>query len=363
MELLRGLVILIILTNVALSNDAKYYQYDEYINTFSQGSISDNFIKTIQNDSQAIKQNDKKIKIVMVYPGNQISDYWRNSKLSFEKRLNELNIKYELVDFFTKPAIEIKEQAKLLLKAIKNNTDYLIFTLDANKHAKFIERIISKKKTKLILQNITTPLKKWKKRQPFLYVGFDHAIGSKFLADYYMSETNNEGNYAVLYGAKGYVSYMRGTKFVEYITKNSNLKLVHEYYVDFNKEKAIKATRDLLKINKDLKFIYACSTDIALGVIEVLKEQNLLGKIKVNGWGGGNNELKAIEAGELDITVMRMNDDNGVAMAEAVKLDLLGKSNKVPTIYSGEFSLVKKGIDKKELEELKHKAFRYTMHD
>jgi len=363
MGLFKGLILLFILTNVAFSNDAKYYQYDEYISAFNQGNVSDNFIKTIQEDSKAIKQNDKKIKIVMVYPGNQISDYWRKSKLSFEKRLNELNIKYELVDFFTKPAIEIKEQSKLLLKAIKNNTDYLIFTLDASKHAKFIERIVSKKKTKLILQNITTPLKKWKKRQPFLYVGFDHAIGSKFLADYYMNETNNKGNYAVLYGAKGYVSYMRGTKFVEYVSKNSKLKLVHEYYVDFNKEKAIKATRDLLKINKDLKFIYACSTDIALGVIEVLKEENLLGKIKVNGWGGGSNELKAIESGELDITVMRMNDDNGVAMAEAVKLDLLGKGKEVPTIYSGEFSLVKKGINKEELDALKKRAFRYTLND
>jgi len=363
MRVLKSLFLLFILTTVAFSSDAKYYQYDEFITTFKQKNISDDFIKTIQEDSKAIANSNKKIKIVMVYPGNQISDYWRKSKLSFEKRLNELNIQYELVDFFTKPAIEIKEQAKLLLKAIKNNTDYLIFTLDANKHAKFIERIVSKKKTKLILQNITTPLKKWKKRQPFLYVGFDHATGSKFLADYYMNETNKEGNYAVLYGSKGYVSYMRGTKFVEYVSKNSNLKLIHEYYTDFNKEKAIKATQDLLDINKDIKFIYACSTDIALGVIEVLKQRNLLGKIKVNGWGGGNSELKAIEAGELDITVMRMNDDNGVAMAEAVKLDLLNKENKVPTIYSGEFSLVKKGIKKQELEQLKQRAFRYTMND
>ncbi len=98
-----------------------------------------------------------------------------------------------------------------------------------------------------------------------------------------------------------------------------------------------------MEINKDIKFIYACSTDIALGVIEVLKQRNLLGKIEVNGWGGGgNSELEAIEKGELDITVMRMNDDNGVAMAEAIKLDLENKSSLVPTIYSGDFAVLKK---------------------
>lgn len=345
------------------ANTNDYYQIDEYINYSKQSKISTSFIKTIQDDAKSIKQNKKKVKIVMVYPGNQISDYWRKSKLSFEKRLNELNIQYELIDYFTKPAIQIKEQSKHLLKAIKNNTDYLIFTLDAKKHAKFIERIISKKKTKLILQNITTPLKKWKNRQPFLYVGFDHFTGSKLLADYYIKSSGGKGNYAVLYGPKGYVSFMRGSKFIDYVSLNSDLKVIHEYYTDFNKEKAKKATLDLLKRDSNIKFIYACSTDIALGVIEVLKEKNLLGKIKVNGWGGGNSELSAIEEGLLDITVMRMNDDNGVAMAEAVKLDIIGLKKQVPTIYSGEFKVIKKGIRKEELEECKKRAFRYTIND
>lgn len=350
------------LTSLA-ANNSNYYQIDEYIKIYNQKSISEKFIKTINEDAKAIKEKNKKIKIVMVYPGNQISDYWRKSKISFEKRLNELNINYELVDFFTKPVGEIKEQSKQLLSAMKDNTDYLIFTLDARKHARFVERIVSKKTPKLILQNITTPLKKWKDRQPFLYVGFDHVIGSKLLADYYIKQTKGKGKYAVLYGSKGYVSFMRGSKFIDYISKNSNLILAHEYYTNFNKEKAKKATEDLLSIDNDIKFIYACSTDIALGVIEALKEKNLLGKIQVNGWGGGSNELKSIEAGEMNLTVMRMNDDNGVAMAEAVKLDIQGKPREVPTIFSGDFALLKKGIKKEELDKLKKRAFRYTLDD
>jgi len=360
---MKYLIVIFFLITSLYASDSRYFLIDEYINFSKQKQISDEFIKSIQEDAIPLSKENKKIKIVMVYPGNQISDYWRKSKLSFEKRLNELNIKYELVDFFTKPAIEIKEQSKQLLKAMKDNTDYLIFTLDARKHAKFVERIVSKKKPKLILQNITTPLRKWHDRQAFLYVGFDHYTGSKYLADYYIKQTKGEGKYAVLYGPKGYVSYMRGNKFIDYVSSNSKLKVVHEYYTDFNKEKAKRATEDLLKIDSDIKFIYACSTDIALGVIEVLKQKNLLGKIQVNGWGGGTSELDAIEKGLMDITVMRMNDDNGVAMAEAIKLDLSDKTQKVPTIYSGEFALVKKGINKEELETLKRRAFRYTLND
>lgn len=153
---------------------------------------------------------------------------------------------------------------------------------------------------------------------------------------------------------------MRGTKFIEYLSSKSHLKLSLEYYTNFNKEKAKNATLDLLKRDEKINFIYACSTDIALGVVEVLKEKNLLGKIMVNGWGGGNEELKAIENKDLDVTIMRMNDENGIAMAEAIKLDLQNKSNEIPTIYSGDFEMVDKNIDKNTLRELENRAFRYT---
>ena len=64
--------------------------------------------------------------------------------------------------------------------------------------------------------------------------------------------------------------------------------------------------------------------------------------------------------GELDFTVMRMNDDNGVAMAEAIRLDIENNTHKVPTIYSGDFASIEKGISEAELADLKAKAFRYS---
>ena len=355
-------LLFLLVSTYLIANESKYYEIDEYIKYSNQDKISDKFIELIQSKSQEIEKKNKKVRIALVYPGKQLTDYWIRSKVSFEKRLIELNINYDLVLHFTKPHIEIKEQSKLLMNAIKNSTDYLVFVLDANEHSKFIERIISKKNIKLILQNITTPLKIWKDRQPFLYVGFDHMQGSQMLADYYIKKTGGKGKYAVLYTSNGYVSHMRGTKFIEYISDNSDLKVVHEYYTNTSKKNAKMATFDLLKIDKDIKFIYACSTDIALGVMEALEEKNLTGKILVNGWGGGESELAAISKNRLDVTVMRMNDDNGVAMAEGIKLDLLGKTNEVPTIFSGDMKIVEKGITFEELETLKKRAFRYT-HD
>lgn len=360
---MRKLILLFCFVALGFSSTIDEYILAEeyYKNNPKEKNYSDDFIKTVQNKANSIKENkNQPIKIYMIYPGKQVSDYWRRSKQSFEARLNELGIKYELIDFFTKPSVEINKQINGLVSALSHNSNYLIFTLDAKKHFKFISAILNKENPKLILQNITTPLKNLNLKQPFLYVGFDHIIGAEMIAKQYIKEIGTAGNYAVLYGSQGYVSKMRGDKFISYLNKHTSLKLVDSYYTDFNKEKAKLATYDLLKNHKNLKFIYACSTDIALGVVEVLKEKGLQNKIKVNGWGGGSAELEAIHNKGLDFTVMRMNDDNGVAMAEAIKLDLEGNSKKVPLIYSGDFKLVHKNMDSLEIDKFKERAFRYS---
>ena len=55
---------------------------------------------------------------------------------------------------------------------------------------------------------------------------------------------------------------------------------------------------------------------------------------------------------------MRMNDDTGIAMAEAIKWDLAGLE--VPTVYSGEFEVVTKDDSPERISELKQRAFRYS---
>lgn len=57
---------------------------------------------------------------------------------------------------------------------------------------------------------------------------------------------------------------------------------------------------------------------------------------------------------------MRMNDDSGAALADAIVMDLTGRSDQVPKIFSGELVLVEKGISKEKLKQLKDRAFRLS---
>lgn len=299
------------------------------------------------------------VRIMVVYPGLQASDYWRRSVSSFERRMDELNIDYEIESFFTKPGTDIALQSDLIGEALETAPDYLIFTLDVQRHQGLIERIMARGKTKVIVQNITTPLREFGEQQPFLYVGFDHFIGTEILAERYMADIP-EGEYALFYGPRGYVSTARGETFRLRLAEKSGYDLKASFYVGFDRERSYNAALEVLAENPDLKFFYACSTDIALGIIDALKEMGKTETITVNGWGGGSPELAAIDAGELAFTVMRMNDDNGVVMAEAIKMDLEGRADQVPQIFSGAFKIVDQFTTPEQLNEYQSYSFRYS---
>ncbi|OOE98293.1 substrate-binding domain-containing protein [Salinivibrio sp. IB643] len=335
-----------------------YWSYDEFLARYpEQKALTATLDKQVQSDPAPMQRALAPIKISVVVPGQQISDYWQRNVRAFERRLQALNIPYQLKEVTTRPNNDIREQSASLYAALRDGADYLVFTLNSVRHRKFINHVLSQKKTKLILQNITTPVKAWQGNQPFLYVGFDHQRGSQLLADYYQTRYPKGANYSVLFFSQGYVSDARGDTFIETMSRYGDSQLVSAYYTKGDQHSGYQAAKAMLNNNPQLDFIYACATDVAFGAIKALEELGR-GEVGVNGWGGGSAELDAVMSGQLDATVMRMNDDTGVAMAEAIKRDLQQKA--VPVVYSGRFNVVTQYDDPDRIEKLKQHAFRYS---
>ncbi|WP_420549229.1 substrate-binding domain-containing protein [Curvivirga sp.] len=340
----------------------EYWTLSEYETLYpKQTELGDAFNQVVCNDAEALLvEQQERVKILMVYPGVQVSDYWRRSVRSFEARMLELGVSYRLESYFTKAGTELALQADLLAGSIADEPDVLVFTLDAKRHKDIINRILIRGKTKVVLQNITTPLKDFKEQQPYMYVGFDHLKGTRILADKYLERFPGGAKYAVLYGSRGYVSKLRGDGFISFMSEHEKMEFVGGKYTNFDREKSSIAAMELLSEHPDLDFIYAASTDIAHGITDALKELNMLGKVIVNGWGGGSSEIQAMADGEIDFTVMRMNDDNGVAMAEAVKLLIEGREEEVPLVYSGEIRLLDEAVSAEQIHDMRNFAFRYS---
>ena len=344
--------------------DGQYIRLSEYLLLHpEQAQKMTQFSEHVRSPARPLKTPNKKtVKLAVIYPGEQTSSYWRKSVLTIKKRLTELNINYEVKTYFSRPGIDLALQSQQLNSAIQWNPDYLIFTLDALRHQAMIERILLRGSPKLILQNITTPLQRWSELKPFLYTGFDHEYGSTLLAQE-MLKNEQKGDYSMLYFAPGYVSQMRGDTFIQHASKHPQLNKVSSYYTKGDRSIAYKATLNTLKKNPNINMLFACSTDIALGAADGLEEMGKLEQVVLNGWGGGENEIKALGDNLIDLTVMRMNDDSSVAIAEAVKLDLTQQTNSVPDIYSGDIVLIDREVDKHTIRKLEERAFRYSSND
>ncbi|USD68016.1 autoinducer 2-binding periplasmic protein LuxP [Vibrio sp. SCSIO 43136] len=337
-----------------------FWEYSDYLSAHpEQQALTNALGETVRQTAIPLKvDQDGPVTISVVYPGEQISDYWRRNIKAFSMRMDELGIEYEINQVFTRPGAGSRQQSLSLMKALQNKSGYLIFTLDTTRHRKFIEHVLNNPDTKLILQNITTPVKAWEEKQPFLYVGFDHPTGSRALAQHFNNRFPDGADYSLLYFSPGYVSDARGDTFIEEMKQGSKpYNLMSSFYTKADRQSGYEATMTALQSNPDIEFIYACSTDVALGASQALKFANRR-DVLINGWGGGSAELEAIEEGGLDVTVMRMNDDTGVAMAEAIKWDLEGKP--VPTVYSGDFEIITRDESHEKIEQLKLRAFRYS---
>lgn len=338
-----------------------YIRLNEYLSAHpGQRSLMSAFSREVRAPAQPVSHPpERPVRVAIIYPGLQASDYWRRSQRSFEVRMQELHIPYQLKSYFSRPSVDAKLQNAQLLKALQWHPDYLVFTLDIAPQSRMIERLLTQKRPKLILQNITTPLVRWQSHQPFLYVGFDHASGTRLMADWMLKKIHHRGKYLMLYFSPGYVSQMRGDTFAAEAARYPDVKQVAAYYTDGNEDKAYKATLKTLKEHPDLKMIFACSTDVALGALRALRETKRQ-DVLLNGWGGGDAELKELQNKGLDVTVMRMNDDNGIAMAEAIKLDQTHRSSAVPQVFAGDIKLLNSGTSATEIRKLKQYAFRLS---
>lgn len=334
-----------------------YWTFEQYYDAHPEQRLwLDELGSAVRDEPRPLESGVQRrpVRIAQVYPGLQASSYWPDSEKALVGRLDDLNIDYQLQTRYTTPNTQLGEQIRQIRELLDWRPDYLIYTLDSPRQKLLIERLIQNTDTRLILQNITTPLKAWERRQPFMYVGFDHAEGGRLLAEHF-ARRFPEAEYGVLFRSKGLVSQMRGMGFIQSLSGEHRLR--SSYYSDSSREGGYSAALRMLREHPELDYIYACSTDVALGTLDALKQ---LGRndVVVNGWGGGPEEIAQLRKGRLPIVLMRLSDEAGVAIAEAIRRDLLGQS--VPKVYSGRFVVLDDQMPDDRIRSYEARAHRYS---
>lgn len=139
--------------------------------------------------------------------------------------------------------------------------------------------------------------------QANMYVGPNAYQNGQLAAEWVSKKLNDEGQVAVVIGmAKAFAARERTAGFEDWIKdNNSGLELVAEQNADWDRQKAKELASTWIQQYPDLKAIFCNNDDMALGVVEAVREAEA--EILVVGVDGIGEAYESIRNGGLDATV------------------------------------------------------------
>ncbi len=312
---------------------------------------------------------DVPVRIAMIFPSLDLSDAWARGHAGLVGRLEDLGIPYEL-DVFGTEHDDHALQLAHIETALERGFDYIILgPTEILVQMTAIEEVIQAPGTEIIVWNYTTPLKDWGTErypdgmQPLAYVGFSHAEGGHILGQYFVDRLQEEvegvPKVAHIRGIPGITDDQRSGIPKQYF-EEAGFEIVHEVYANWRRDLGFDATLDIMGAYPDVNHIHIVSTAMAIGAVEALDFLDKAGEVLINGWGGGAEEQVHLLEGNLHATVMRMQDDWGVSLAEMIKYDLEGRRDHIPLVFAGEMQLVDDSFTEEDIDEILEYAFRYS---
>ncbi|MCZ2722569.1 substrate-binding domain-containing protein [Marinomonas sp. 15G1-11] len=332
---------------------------DKFVN---EGNISRKFQKTVSSISTPVAFSlNRTIHIALIYPSADISDFWVKSYQAMVSRLEELHIPY-VIDEFSTRQIEHALQSRYVKQVINSEEDYdfVIFgPSELTIQAENIQALSAENRFKTFIWAFHTPNPSWESK-PDAWFDFSSSLGAIALCEFVIEELGKGIAFAMNRGIPGITDNQRSQDFSDCVESKGYWVKMYEHFGQYQKLGGIDGAHLIEKNFPEVTLLHNANTAMTMGAIEALTDPQTL---MVTGWGGTEKEIEQIKADTLYATPMRMNDDLGVATAEAIKYYLEGRESEVPDIYLGRITIVNRTMLDEEIDDLSREAFRYSGKD
>ena len=299
------------------------------------------------------------IQIAVIYPSLDVSDAWLRSYLAMEARLKEMGMPFDAVQFASGMG-DHQLQATYTDQVIEEDYDYIVFgPTELELQAENIRSLIESG-NKVIVLNHDSVLKEFGDNQPMMYTSFSHFAGSQIMCDWVVNTLGTEGTYAMNRGTVGIVDDQRSGGFRDCLAENSNWNLAYEHYGEFMREGGNTGTMQIIAAYPEVTLIHNANTAMAMGSLSAVQALEAEDQVMVTAWGGTGEEIDALLHGELRATPMRMSDDIGVSMAEAIRFDVEGRADELPLVFVGRITIATGDMAPEAIHAMREEAFRYT---
>lgn len=325
-------------------------------------SIETQFQRTVSGGAIPIEIDmSRPIRIALVYPSSDVSDFWIRNFKAMVKRLDELRIPYQTKEFSSKQiehALQTRYTDEIL--ASDEPYDFVIFgPSELEVQETNIQRLANRNDFRTFIWAFHTPKENWA-AYPDAWFDFSSSMGAKVLCRYVVDTLGDDVYFAMNRGIPGVTDDQRSQEFSDCVEQEGNWLNMYEHFGQYQPKGGADGAILVAKNFPEVSMLHNANTAMTIGSLDALAKLGKLDDIFVTGWGGTAKEIDKIKSGELNATPMRMSDDLGVATAEAIKLYLESRPNEVPRIYLGRITVVSSQMPQSQIDSLSREAFRYS---
>jgi ABC-type sugar transport system substrate-binding protein len=134
----------------------------------------------------------------------------------------------------------------------------------------------------------------------------DNYSGCVALGQYFVEQVGETGKYIELLGIVADTNtWNRSKGFHSVVDRYPGLKMVAQQSAEFDRSKALEVLEALLQRNPDINAVFCGNDAMAMGAYQALLAAKKADKVKVFGFDGADDVVKAVAEGKIAATVMQ----------------------------------------------------------
>lgn len=220
------------------------------------------------------------------------------------------------IDWDGTSGFDINAQVDLLQNTLTVGADALVY---AASDSKALYPITRQARTKnLPVANFDSGTSPQPKDVPLFAT--DNVANARKVADLLAEQIGPEGGEVALlrFNPGSQTDQERRKGFLDGLKTRPKLKLVAEQNGNGNKADALRVTQDILSANPQLAGIFASDEGSTVGAAAALSQAGKAGEVKIVGWDTSPDDLRALEAGQVQALIAQNPFQMGVQSINAV---------------------------------------------
>lgn len=139
------------------------------------------------------------------------------------------------------------------------------------------------------------------------HIASDNISGGEMAGEFIKEQLGEEANIVELEGIPGASATRdRGEGFHNIIDEIEGFEVVAKQTANFDRTEGLSVMENIIQGSEDIDAVFAHNDEMALGAVEALEAENMLGEIIVVGFDATDDAVEAVNEGRMNATVAQL---------------------------------------------------------